>query len=48
MTVEVVEEEEKLQAMAILPELDTMLSGGLSTLERARVVLYRPTDSPDG
>ncbi|MEN8144344.1 MAG: DUF190 domain-containing protein [Gemmatimonadota bacterium] len=42
--VEVVEEEEKLQAM--LPELDTMLSGGLITMERARVVLYRPADAP--
>ncbi len=38
--VEVVEEEKKLQQ--ILPELDPLLSGGLITLERARVVLYRP------
>lgn len=37
--VEVVESEEKIQA--ILPELDRMIGGGLITLERARVILYR-------
>jgi PII-like signaling protein len=37
--VEVVDEEEKLQA--ILPRLDEMIGGGLITMERARVILYR-------
>ena len=26
----------------ILPELDEMIGGGLITLERARVIMYRP------
>ena len=38
--VEVVETEEKIQE--VLPELDEMIGGGLITLERARVILYRP------
>ena len=37
--VEVVDDEEKLQR--ILPELDEMMGGGLITLERAQVILYR-------
>ena len=37
--VEVVDEEEKLQA--VLPTLDGMIGGGLITMERARVILYR-------
>lgn len=45
MVVEVVETEERIQA--ILPELDTMIKGGLITLERVRVILYRP-DLPEG
>lgn len=44
IVVEVVETEEKIQS--ILPELEDMIGGGLITLERARVVLYRP--APDG
>ncbi len=36
---EVVESEEKIQE--ILPILDPMVEGGLITLERARVILYR-------
>jgi PII-like signaling protein len=40
--VEVVEEEERIQEL--LPELDTMIGGGLITLEKARVILYRPND----
>jgi hypothetical protein len=40
--VEVVEEEGRIQEL--LPELDTMISGGLITLEKARVILYRPND----
>ena len=37
--VECVETEERVQA--ILPELDHMIGGGLITLERARVIMYR-------
>ena len=44
--VEVVETEEKIQE--ILPELDGMIGGGLVTLERVRVILYRPADVPEG
>jgi PII-like signaling protein len=40
-----VDEESRIQA--VLPTLDEMIGGGLITLERARVVLYRPADSPD-
>ena len=40
IVVEVVETEERIQA--ILPELDEMIGGGLITLERARVIMYRP------
>ncbi len=39
IVVEVVETEEKIQS--ILPELDRMIGGGLITLERARVIVYR-------
>lgn len=42
--VECVETEEKLQA--ILPELDRMIGGGLITLERVRVIMYRPETAP--
>jgi uncharacterized protein len=38
--IECVETEERI--MAILPELDNMIGGGLITLERARVIMYRP------
>jgi uncharacterized protein len=41
--VEVVEREERIQE--VLPELDRMLGGGLITLERVRVILYRPRDA---
>jgi PII-like signaling protein len=37
--IEVVEEESRIQE--ILPELDAMIDGGLITLEKARVILYR-------
>ena len=40
IVVECVDTEERIQA--ILPELDGMLGGGLITLERARVIMYRP------
>jgi len=38
--VEVVEREEIIRT--VLPELDRMIGGGLVTLERVRVILYRP------
>lgn len=38
--VECVDTEEKINA--ILPELDTMMGGGLITLETVRVIAYRP------
>ncbi len=44
IVVEVIETEEKIQEL--LPELDGMIGGGLITLERARVILYRPADAP--
>jgi uncharacterized protein len=40
IVLECVETEEKIDA--ILPELDRMLGGGLITLERVRVITYRP------
>jgi PII-like signaling protein len=40
IVIECVETEERIQA--ILPELDAMISGGMITLERARVIMYRP------
>ena len=39
LVVECVETEVKIQA--ILPELDQMIGGGLITLERANVIIYR-------
>ncbi len=39
IVVEVVETEERIQEL--LPELDELIGGGLVTLERARVILYR-------
>jgi PII-like signaling protein len=38
--IECVDTEERIEA--ILPELDEMIGGGLITLERARVIMYRP------
>jgi hypothetical protein len=38
--IEIVETEDAIQR--ILPDLDEMIGGGLITLERARVVMYRP------
>ena len=40
--VEVVETEEAIQS--VLPDLDDMIGGGLVTLERAQVLLYRPAN----
>jgi PII-like signaling protein len=45
LVIECVDSEEKIQA--ILPELDTMIGGGLITLERAQVIVYRPEQSQD-
>lgn len=43
--VEVVETEEKIQE--VLPEMDELIGGGLVTLEKVRVLLYRPSDIPE-
>ncbi len=43
--VEVVETEEKIRDA--LPELDRLIGGGLITLERAHVILYRPQSEDD-
>lgn len=40
IVVECIETEEKIKA--ILPELDEMVGGGLITLERVKVIMYRP------
>ena len=45
IVVECVETEERIKA--ILPELDKMIGGGLITLERARVIMYRPHKPED-
>ena len=45
IVVEVVASEQRLQAA--FPDLDQMIDGGLVTLERARVILYRPHDLPE-
>lgn len=47
IVVEVVDTEERIRG--ILPELDPMIGGGLVTLERAQVILYRPDEGgPEG
>jgi PII-like signaling protein len=43
IVVECVDTEERIAE--ILPELDGMIGGGLITLERARVIMYRPDRS---
>jgi PII-like signaling protein len=45
LVVECIDTEERIEA--ILPELDTMIGGGLITLERARVIMYRPDLPPE-
>ena len=40
IVIEAVETEEKIQG--VLPLLDRMIGGGLITLERASVIVYRP------
>jgi PII-like signaling protein len=43
--IECVETEENITA--ILPELDKMVGGGLITLERVNVIMYRPHETKD-
>jgi PII-like signaling protein len=45
IVVEVIASEAEIRA--VLPELDHMIDGGLVTLEKARVILYRPHDVPE-
>ena len=45
IVVECIETAERIDA--ILPELDEMIGGGLITLERANVIMYRPHSAPD-
>ena len=40
LIIEVVETEAAIQS--VLPDLDQIIGGGLITLERARVIMYRP------
>ena len=42
LIIEIVKTEEAIQS--ILPDLDEMIGGGLITLERARVMMYRPAN----
>jgi PII-like signaling protein len=44
--VECIETAERIDA--ILPELDEMIGGGLITLERANVIMYRPHSADGG
>jgi PII-like signaling protein len=46
IVLEVIETEERIQE--VLPELDELIGGGLITLEKVRVILYRPTEVPEG
>lgn len=45
IVVECVDTDEKIQE--ILPELDKMVGGGLITLERVKVIMYRPHAKED-
>jgi uncharacterized protein len=45
VVIECVDTDEKIQG--ILPELDRMIGGGIITLERVRVILYRKDMPPD-
>jgi PII-like signaling protein len=44
IVIEAVETEDRIRAL--LPELDPLITGGLITLERAEVILYRPGPVP--
>src|SRR5476649_1488470 len=45
LVIEIVESEEKVNAF--LPELDKMISGGLVTLEKVKVIHYRGKEKAD-
>lgn len=45
LVIECIETQDRIEA--ILPEIDAMLDGGLITLERAKVILYRPRHDGD-
>jgi len=45
LVIECIDTEERIAA--ILPDLDEMIGGGLVTLERARVIMYRAGLPPD-
>lgn len=45
IVIEIVDSEEKINAF--LPALDDMMGGGLVTLEKAKVIRYRHTESPN-
>ncbi|MGH9360126.1 MAG: DUF190 domain-containing protein [Terriglobia bacterium] len=44
IVIEVVEYEDRIRG--ILPKLDEMVGGGLITLEKVHVILYRPSKQP--
>ena len=46
LVIEVVDSEEKIQAF--LPVLDTMMGGGLVTLEKVKVIDYRAVEPANG
>lgn len=46
LVVECVDEEEKIRSL--LPELERMIGGGMVTLERAHVIIYRPSSDSAG
>lgn len=45
IVVEVVDAEDRIQEL--MPKLDEMIGGGLITLERAHVILYRPAETAE-
>jgi hypothetical protein len=45
LVIEIVDSEERINAF--LPELDAMISEGLVTLEKARVITYRHNNRPE-
>lgn len=44
IVIEAVDTDENI--LAVLPELDELIGGGLITLERVRVIMYRTKDAP--
>jgi len=46
VVVECVDTEEKIDS--VLPDLDKMVTGGLITLERVEVIVYRPHETDQG